>query len=232
VGVQSHIASWHWSDEAKIEPDGTFVFESLPRDEVVQMIPICDRWMPAKPNPKDVFGLLPVDRGPKDIERKINHFAATPQVAKAQGESIEVVLGMVAVPSLAIEVTDEDGKPLEGIALGTSPNQYWFNSGSQILGESTSSRKSWELSKQSVNMLTFEKASLYQKKTDENGVAIFKTMPPGTHEFYIFGKDFEMAKESETGEKTSIRVTIEDENQKLNIKMKPSIKASAVGSSK
>ena len=72
----------NWSDEAKIEPDGTFVFESLPSDEVVQMIPICDNYVPAKPKAEEILGAMPSLDEPERVQNQIDHFAATPQVLK------------------------------------------------------------------------------------------------------------------------------------------------------
>jgi hypothetical protein len=216
-------AIWHWSDEATVEPDGTFVFDSLPMDEVVQMIPICDGWVPAKPKAEDVVALLSIDMDIKRAENLIKQFDATPQLTKTEGKRVSSTLEMVNGPTLTIEVTDEDGQPLKGISLGTSPNQFWFNSGSQILGESMATRKAWELREQNVDLTNYYQSttSPYRKKTDETGSAVFKNMPHGTHDFYVFGKGLEMSKESETGDRTSTRVTIEAEDQKLTIKMRP-----------
>lgn len=215
-------ASWHWTDEAKIEPDGSFVFESLPRDEVVQMLPICDGWVPAKPKPEEVLALLPNVTDPDKLANRIDHFEATPQLIKTKGDSISTTLYMVKGPTLTIEIVDQTGKSLEGVALGTSPNQFWFNSGSQFLGTSMSSRERWERLNRGEDLRAFSPMTTpYQKKTGKPGLAVFKSMPPGTHDFYVGMKGWELAEESETGEKTSIRVTIEGEDVKLKIKMKP-----------
>lgn len=61
--------NWIWKDEAKVEPDGTFVFESLPLDEVVQMIAICDGWVAAQPKVEDVIRMIPTDRDLKKVKK-------------------------------------------------------------------------------------------------------------------------------------------------------------------
>ena len=216
-------AIWNWSDEAKIERDGTFVFESLPRDEVVQMIPICDGWVPAKPKPEDLIGLLPAGNDPKMLANVINNFAATPQLVKAEGDVVKKTLEMVKGPTLTIEVVDSDGKPIEGVSMGTSPNQYWFNFGSQVLGESFSTREAWERRSRGEDVRAYylSKPTPYSNKTDKNGRVIFKSMPQGTHEFYVGKKGLELAKSTENGNGNSMAVTINDDNKKLKIAMSP-----------
>ena len=48
---------------------------------------------------------------------------------------------MEKATSLEITIEDPDGKPIAGAEVMMSPNQYWFNSGSQILGTGYSSRE-------------------------------------------------------------------------------------------
>lgn len=134
---------------------------------------------------------------------------------------------MVKAPKLTIEVLDQQGNPLKEVYLGSSPNQFWFYSFAELLGASVTTKQKWELEQKGEDLSAFYLAKInrtnpYMKKTDETGCAIFKSMPPGTHEFYVSAKDWEMSEESkETGDRSSIRVTIKAVDQTVRIKMRP-----------
>ena len=59
------------------------------------------------------------------------------------------------------------------------------------------------------------------KETDGDGMAVFKNMPQGTHDFFVYKEGWEAIEDPETGEKGKTRVTIGSEDQKLTIKMYP-----------
>ncbi len=162
--------SWNWSDKAEINEDGTFVFESLPDDEVLQLIPVCDGWVPDKANKTDVLKYFPDEMRQFDLS-----WGALPQLVKTEGNSVEAVLPMIAARSVEVTVLGPDGKPLADTEIACAPNQYWFNGGSQILGAAFSSRD-YIVSPEDFAK-NWRKQRRYRVVTGENGVAIIKNLP-------------------------------------------------------
>ena len=120
---------WLWRDEAKITEEGTFVFESLPANEVVQMIPVCDGWVPGKPKVKDVLELLPT-AVPHRVKSQIQSSGASPQLVKTGRIKTEANLSMVQAETVTLKVVDQNGNPLQGIKMTSFPQQVWFTGGS------------------------------------------------------------------------------------------------------
>ena len=189
---------WNWRDEARIAKDGTFVFESLPANEVVQMIAICDGWVSAKPKVEDVLALLPtVD--PIRVRSRIKKSSfLTPQLVKTDGIETAADLLMVKAPTVTLKFIDNNGSPLEGVHAGSSPNQYWFNYGSELLGSSYPARRIWGLQQRGENLAAYYRADLsnmssrYFGETNREGVMHLKNMPPGVQKVSVFHKKFEI----------------------------------------
>ena len=214
-------SQWHWSDEATVAEDGTFVFESLPPNEALQMIPICDGWVPAKPKVKDVLAALSgVD--PDRVKSNIEAFAATPQVVKI-GETKSVAnLSMVKAGTVTLKVVDKNGDPLAGVKAGSSPNQFWFNSGSQILGDSYPTRSMWELQQRGEDLMTFYKSkkSRYYGETDSEGIMRMKNMPPGWQRLVAYHEGLEMRSDPRSG-RPEKRINMRGKDRRVTIQLHP-----------
>ncbi len=162
--------SWNWSDKAEIKKDGTFVFESLPNDEILQLIPVCDGWVPDEANKPDVLKYFP-----NEMRQLNNDWAALPQLVRTEGNSVEAVLPMIPARSVEVTVMGPDNKPLPGTIVACAPNQYWFDCGSQILGSAFSSRDYMVSPKDFAQL--WMKQRRYTVVTDENGMAVLKNLP-------------------------------------------------------
>ena len=165
---------WSWSDAAEISEDGSFVFESLPPDEVLQLIAVCDDWVPAKPVLGDVLRYFP------DEKRQLGiNWGGLPhvfQLPARSGDKIDVTLPMVPARSVKVTVNDAEGNPLADADIYTTPNQYWFETGSQMLGATY--RTSDYLTKPAAKPKKFE--ARYFGKSDDNGIAILHDLPPNS----------------------------------------------------
>jgi len=161
---------WSWSDRAEIKEDGTFVFESLPDDEVLQLIPVCDDWVPGKAKREDVMKHFP-----NEARQLGNDWAALPQLAKTDGNQSEVVLPMLRAKDIKVTLLDPEGNTLPNTAVLCAPNQYWFDGGSQLLGEAYCSRD-FIKDPESVKRL-WVSSNRYGTKTDVTGTAFIRNLP-------------------------------------------------------
>ena len=163
---------WYWSDRTEISEDGSFVFESLPPDEVIQLIAVCDDWVPANPILGDLLKHFPEGKG-----QLANNWGGLPhifQLPEKAGQKIDVKLKMIPARSVKVTVNDPEGKPISGAKIYTYPNQYFFNRGSQLLGAAYSTSE--QLSKPDAKPKKFEPR--FFGKTDDNGIAILHDLPP------------------------------------------------------
>ncbi len=210
-----------WSDETKISEDGAFVFDSLPGDEAIQMIPICDGYVPAKPKLEDVLAVMPTNN-PDQRKNSIAAFSATPQLVKSVGDTVTTELSMNKAATVTVKVVDQDGEPIENLRVATSPNQFWFDGGSQILSDSYPTRKLWELKQAGKDLTSYfrSKGHSYMKKTDKNGMVQLKNMPKGSHGFGVHEQEWEMKVDPVSGDRET-RVKVGDKDLNITIKLYP-----------
>jgi hypothetical protein len=210
-----------WSDETKIAEDGTFVFESLPADEAIQMIPICDGFVPAKPKLADVLAALPIDN-PDRLKGTIEAFTATPQMVKSDRSKVTTTLAMNKSSSVTVKVVDPDGEPVENVRVATNPNQYWFNGGSQILGKSFPTRKLWKMQQDGIDLTGYFQANghPYMKTTDKDGIACLNNMPNGFHRIGVYEKEWELRTDPMSGDRVKL-VKVQDKDRSVTVKVFP-----------
>lgn len=173
-------AEWNWLDKTPIAADGTFVFESLPTGEVLQMIPICDDWVPAPPSKEEVLPFFP------DEADQLAISMSRPQLIRLDGPQVEPVLKMLPATSVKVMVLDPNDQPLAGAEVASWPNQLWFGGGSQILGSAYSFSEKLHRSRQNQEW-SFEREHRYRAKTDEQGIAIIHTLPANQTEGLVVG---------------------------------------------
>lgn len=118
----SHYSRASWFTWAPIQSDGTFVIESWPEGEAMQLIGICEGWIAES-------GVAPaVVENPRD--RATDPFQRPQVFQPRQGETIEVV--MTALAECRVSVVDESDRPVSGVRVASWPNVGWWNGGSQI----------------------------------------------------------------------------------------------------
>lgn len=176
---------WYWSDKTPIAEDGSFVFESLPPDAVLQLIPICDGWAPKKPAKENILKFFPEDL------RVLDSSMTIPQLVELTGDKVSTTLEMERATSVRVTVNDPDGKPLAGAEVAMWPNQIWFDLGSQILGDAYPTREA--LVGKIAGGFQHVRTIRFNAKTGENGVAVIDNLPPDRSEsITVSHDDFEM----------------------------------------
>ncbi len=218
VGIVERITTgmgrqrpWSWNDKTPIKEDGTFVFESLPTGEVLQMFPICDDWVPSLPEKEDVLKFFP------DKAVKIGNGFALPQLAMLEGEKVSTILKMDKATSLDIKLVDPEGKPLPGAKVMMWPNQLWFNSGSQMLGAGHASRE-FKIGTR-AGAFEWDRTMRFSATTDEAGMATIRNLPADGSESIAVDHDLfvqSIANQDSRSQTVDLKL---DEPNKITIKM-------------
>jgi beta-lactamase regulating signal transducer with metallopeptidase domain len=177
--------NWVWSATAKIARDGRFVLESMPADENLQFVALCDGWASASPTVQEM-----ADYGAQNGFSAANYHGPLqtcvfPRLYRLQGPKIEPVVPMVRTSTCEVTVVDENGRPLADAQVAFSPNQMLYNAGSRIVGEGFDGLTSIRAQLASGKHRTepdfhaggLEKA--YMAKTNSRGVAIVTNLPLG-----------------------------------------------------
>lgn len=177
-----------WTDWATINADGSFIFESLPRGDIGQMIAACDGWVCDVPTAKELkaVGLSP------DISQWLGS-RVVPQVAELDSDVLATTIRMQRTASCRVTVVDPDGHPLAGVSVDMWPNQVWLNRGSQRVGAGSSSRAYLSLTDEQRRLTQSQNGhrkiiefgvrspdvNRYSANTDTDGVAVIHTLPGG-----------------------------------------------------
>lgn len=176
-------ASLAWSDFTEIQPDGSFVFKSLPRTGVIQIIALCRGWV-IQSEPREGAG---------------NFFVHGVQVHLDQIEFEENLVQGVELPmepagALKVLVQTEDGRPVVGAEVSTWPNQLLDKSGSNILGRGI---RSADLLRESIEQSRSPFAGWFQRRvdsrfiqeTDSEGIALLNDVPIGRQQSLFVGAE-------------------------------------------
>ncbi len=176
--AKERVTWWTW---VPIEPDGTFVIDSWPADEPIQLIALCDGFMAASGKaPECVKNPLDPDKDPY----------GRPQVFQPDGDQ-PIELAMTPLVDCVVTVVDEDEAPVAGVTVVSNPNVGWWNSGSQIYCHPLA-RGERMLRERDYNNI-FDKVfeHTFQTNTDARGKATLQ-LPAGKQLLHVISDVYEL----------------------------------------
>ncbi|NNE00834.1 MAG: hypothetical protein HKN47_26260 [Pirellulaceae bacterium] len=103
-----------WHQWEPINPDGTFVLQSIPRSGKIQVIAVCDGWL-SKTIPKE-------------------NFFVKGHLFDIDDDEVDVTVEMEETGTLEVVINTPGGEPLDGGTISSWPNQQYFKGGSTWLG--------------------------------------------------------------------------------------------------
>jgi hypothetical protein len=168
-----------WRTWARIAEDGTFVIESWPPDEAIQMIALCDGHIAESGKP------------PAGIEGRESDRCRRPQVFSPQAARGPIVLRMQPIGRCMIETVDEQGLPLAGVKVGSYPNVGWWNGGSQIYCESLMRGEKLLVERDYRGCIEDVFPDPFERVTDSQGRAGLH-LPAGRQPLYAGNDDYEL----------------------------------------
>jgi hypothetical protein len=165
-----------WADFAKINSDGTFVIESLPSGRL-ELVAICDGFL--SKNPREGAGfVLPLTWDLKN--------------------DLDVTIPMQESAVADIRLIDPAGRPLPNINVEFWPNIRWADYWSTIFASDFySSPDVLQKGEYSAQQKRF-----FQAKTDQNGRALIKELPPFTLPVAVGDAAFELPLEENAHQAT------------------------------
>lgn len=151
-----------WDDWVRIDEDGTFRIDALPRG-TVQAIAVCDgfTWYISGTDKEKVYGPSALSQG------------FTPE-----GDTVHVRLKMQPAATIKVHVIDPDGKPIEGAKVSCGAPARWFSSRFLVLAALR--RTADELPPTvagSKNAPSGTWVGYYDAVTDGRGLAVLHNLP-------------------------------------------------------
>jgi hypothetical protein len=157
-----------WHDWVEVAPDGSFVFESLPRSGELQLIAICDGWISST-----------VSDEPRTL--------VAGQVFKIEDDEHSFVVKMEPTGTLDVSLVTEDGKPFTEGQISSWPNQHYLKGGNTLLGRRF--RSALQIQNQllppDARMAYFDDEAQipFVRKVGPDGTATLKGLPLGFEQF-------------------------------------------------
>lgn len=159
-------ASWQklpsllYFDSTVIKEDGSFVFASMPRTGIIQLIAYCDGWVGLQEDKED------------------DSTCVIGETFEVDEQSLEVELEMEPTFDAVIRVLDKTGQPLPGVTIAVCPQQLHHKGAYEVLGQSYDSISSLrgqlkEIPDARVKTI-FDR---YQGISNENGRVVIHNLP-------------------------------------------------------
>ena len=223
--LRSQDRSWQWRDEAKIEKDGTFVFESVPDDVALQMTAVCDGWISAKPFLDDCVEAFPhidADR----IQSSIEGYDICPQVVRVKGDVDDYVLNMNRSGTLKVDVVDDKGDAIEDAEVEVVPLHGWFDFFGRSPFSKRGTRAIWEATapNRSLTKSELQTYCTYKAKSDSDGVVMLTNIPQTQAVISVRHSDFELPKDRHLNMRKRVVVLVR-RNGQMTLTMNPKRKS-------
>ena len=121
--------TWKWEAIAPIQADGSFLLESLPADEHLQLIALCDDWVSPSPTLAEAKTYAKENSFSELEYVGPNSRFVYPRLYQLKRPVIHVTVPMRRTATCEVTVDDGAGKPIPDASVEFWPNQIFFNSG-------------------------------------------------------------------------------------------------------
>lgn len=179
----NNVAKRWWVNlAAEIAPDGTFVFESLPAGEMLQMLAVCDGWT-SLPATLEEITAYATEHGFKFSRYpEMTRMTVLPQLQRLEGKVVQPVLAMERNVSCEVRVVEEDGRPVADARVTFNLSHQFYNHGGNVLGRGVNG-----LDPRQIQMMNGEipfpvaevPPNPYSQTTNAAGVVAFSNLPVG-----------------------------------------------------
>lgn len=118
-----------WGSLAEITPQGTFTLGTLPRDEDVQLIALCDGWVSQTPTLSELESYSETNGIELPVPSRRGYQLSGmlyPRLHRASGDSSETVIPMERTASCEVTVVDEEGHPIPDAKVTCMMFQSFF----------------------------------------------------------------------------------------------------------
>jgi hypothetical protein len=162
-----------WGTFADVAKDGSFTLNNLPSG-TLEIVAGCDGYVSKDKSGKGSTGVLRAQ-------------------VFAMDNSHPITVDMESTGDARILVKTPDGKPLTGATVYFNPNQM-TGGGTSIVGYRYRSEEFLQRAADSVDSIVNFRPPVpdFSAKTDADGVAVIKGLPPGRQGYHVYSDSFDM----------------------------------------
>ncbi len=177
TSISDEARQLSWSDFATVKEDGSFTFESVPRDCILMMVAVCDGALSGAALTDE---LAAAGVPSEDYQQFVSASQAVPFVVRSRGDSSEVVIPMGPTATVSVKVVDQNDQPLAGASVAMWPNQVFPGFGSNIIGDAWSTAQLAILTEE-------ERIRAFGSRFSENAVKdpVLARVQKDGHQFYM-----------------------------------------------
>lgn len=173
-----------WTAVAAVAADGTFVLESIPAGEYLQVVALCDGWVSRSPKPLEESEFIRLHDLPASVESVAVGWQVLPQLYDPQER---LIVAMEPTAACEVTVLDGQGRPVADAQVAFSPNQQFRNLSESYLGamrDMASLIRERLVAAAPFTEPEGPEAPLpqYLGKTDQKGVVVISGLPAGNEE--------------------------------------------------
>lgn len=166
-----------WVDWAPIAEDGSFAFEAWPDGERIQLIALCNGFIATSGKAPDKELEFPNDGYHRPHSFEV--------------EKSEIVIPMMPLVPVTITVTNDDGAPVAGLDVATSPNVGWWNYGSQIYALNLVHGKKLVQQREYLKIVENPFPNMFRGLTDSRGQVTFQ-LPAAKQYLEVLSDEYEL----------------------------------------
>jgi beta-lactamase regulating signal transducer with metallopeptidase domain len=118
---------WTWQDSAAVQPDGTFLFESVPSGGLAQIHVVVDGYMSVNPPIEELAATIDAhNAGPESILEGLTDQVASrkmwPHLVPVTAEPVQLTVNCRPTASCDFRILDPSGNPVSDASVSFSPN--------------------------------------------------------------------------------------------------------------
>lgn len=208
---ESWVQPWTWEETTPVQPDGTFVFESVPAGGVAQLHVVVDGYMSVNPSLETLLasiktlGATPEETA-ASLQSQIGHLDMWPTLVPLDKPAVDVSIKCQPTASCDLRILDPSGNPIPDAEVYFSPNGAFINGGFLLghydLAYSTlvqalfhnapmktevSPGITMHLPKDNIllKMQTWAERSFTRRKSDAEGRVKIRNLPAGIRQRYL-----------------------------------------------
>jgi len=172
----------YWFAKTEIAPDGSFALNSLPPDENLQLIALCDGWISSSPTADEINDYSKKYDWDPLANNQLTLTFVYPRLVRLEEPTVHPVIPMEPTATCEVTVVDQNNQPIEGAQVAFWPSEFFFHSGSTIVGQGWDSLT---LVRDELNsgvhkdVRSFRPQKGYSVVTDSQGKAVIQNLPAG-----------------------------------------------------
>ena len=177
--VSSYDTCIMWSDYTTVAADGTFEFESIPREADIQLTAISDGWVSVSAEPTSVLERFPYVTTPQHAENMHNTITISQSFPPETQQPL--ILEMEQTATCHFLVVDVDDQPVAAAQIFMSPNTANAPGPGGIVGYYYRTAATLGMTEAERGQVTPEAKRFrmrYQATTDGEGKATIESVPP------------------------------------------------------